>query len=116
MESLDNRTRKHKKPCKDCPFRKDSIPGYLGGYEIESYAEPVEYGIPTSCHLTDRGIHHPKTAFCAGSLSTLAAEGKAEPGSLYEKPIAEVGPREDTFSSPEEFRKYHEGMNRRMVW
>ena len=62
----------HKKPCKDCPWRKDSPKGYLGGHDPNFYADAITYGEIPACHLKDYGPDSDETAFCAGAASVMA--------------------------------------------
>jgi hypothetical protein len=49
----------HVKPCHDCPMRKNSIPGWLGGYSPEEYKQVCHSDAPVTCHAI-------KTTKCAG--------------------------------------------------
>lgn len=42
--------RQHTTPCSDCPFRRDSIPGWLGGYTVEQYVQIATYAEGVDCH------------------------------------------------------------------
>jgi hypothetical protein len=41
------------KPCKECPFRRDSMKGYLGNasYQPEDFLSTIEHA-PIPCHMT----------------------------------------------------------------
>ncbi len=41
-----------KKPCNDCPFRKDSLAGWLSDYEPQELHNIVMGEHPFPCHLT----------------------------------------------------------------
>jgi len=44
-----------KKPCAECPFRRESAPGYLGeaSYDPQGFIGPHWYaGVPLPCHMT----------------------------------------------------------------
>jgi len=67
-----------KKPCSNCPFRRDSMKGWLG----EDRAQEISHDITTeqktfSCHKTndldENGdiIETKKTEYCAGALILL---------------------------------------------
>jgi hypothetical protein len=49
-------------PCKECPLRRDSLPGYLGGYTPEMYIEILHSPASIACH-SSKGFHE-------GDLST----------------------------------------------
>lgn len=42
--------------CRECPFRRDSEPGYLGGYSPEMYIEAVLSPVSLACHCSP-GFH-----------------------------------------------------------
>ena len=60
-----------KKPCKQCPFRKESHPGWLGGFTVEeTMAAAVSEG-DFHCHMTRSGNddgHVGKPLQCAGRM------------------------------------------------
>lgn len=53
-------SRQHKQPCSDCPYRRDAIPGWLGGSTPEEYALLAHGEAMIMCH-TKRGPQ------CAGA-------------------------------------------------
>ena len=104
----------HKTPCRECPWRKTSLKGYLGGHDPEYYADAVRAGVVTACHLQDFGPEDNRTAFCAGAASTLAncatAAAESESGQTGAKAFRNaVGKRDDTFWHPSLFYEYHAG-------
>lgn len=103
----DNRTLQHRKPCKECPYRRKSPAGYLGGYPLEPYRQPPSAGVPTTCHMKDKGAADPATAFCSGSLAVIANDPKVTPAPGYELAALAVEDRETCFGSVEEFAEYH---------
>lgn len=54
-----------KKPCSDCPFRKDSLPGWLGGAHPEEYLLLATGEIIIDCHVHKRGNN--RRPQCAGA-------------------------------------------------
>ena len=40
-----------KKPCRECPWRKTSPPGYMGGNDIVEYGNAVRTDDRVPCHL-----------------------------------------------------------------
>lgn len=38
--------------CVECPLRRDSTPGYLGGYSPEMYLEAMRSGVSIACHMS----------------------------------------------------------------
>ena len=54
-------------PCKECPYLKISAPRYLGGYSVETYANPITADIPIPCHKTHgKATEH----YCVGLMIT----------------------------------------------
>lgn len=106
--SWDKRQLRVKEPCNECPFRKRSLPGYLGGHPLEPYRQPPSAGMPTSCHCTDRGAGDPRTSFCAGSLAVIANDPDVTPLDEYAEAAAVVGKRDDCFDTVADFAKHHE--------
>jgi hypothetical protein len=114
----DQRTLQSRQPCADCPFKVKSAPGWLGGYPLDSYAQPPSVGMPTSCHRTDKGASDLRTGFCAGSLATIANDPDVEPLADYAAAVEAVGPRPDCIASVDEFRAHHapaEGFRARLL-
>lgn len=72
-----------KKPCADCPFRTDCIPGWLGQARAEEIADALlgPPGKTFACHKTtrhgDEGQHeqHSGEQHCAGALLLVEAVG-----------------------------------------
>ena len=54
-----------KRPCGQCPFRKDSAKGYLGGFSIEETLSVAKSEHPFVCHKTRET---PNTKECSGRL------------------------------------------------
>lgn len=54
-----------KRPCGQCPFRKDSIKGYLGGFTLEETLNVAKSESSFECHKTRET---PNTKECAGRL------------------------------------------------
>lgn len=43
------------RPCSECPWRRKSLPGYLGPFGPEKWIEIIHSEAPIACHLTLRG-------------------------------------------------------------
>lgn len=103
----DQRQLHHKTPCRKCPWRKDSLQGYLGGYTPEWYADVVQENQVPSCHLRDHGPSDPETAYCVGALHT-ASNGCIMPHDARERAARNtVGRNDDCFGHPSLFYTYH---------
>lgn len=100
---------KHKKPCAECPWRKNSPAGWLGGHSAYYYADAVTANEVPACHLQDHGPDSDDTAMCAGALS-VAANACIQPhktiGGVEARDI--VGRSSDTFAHPKMFYEHHE--------
>ena len=99
---------KHKTPCKECPWKKDSLKGFLGGWTPESYADAVAMNEIPCCHLVDHGPQDNKSAFCVGALATASnscIQPHKTPGAIEAK--KKIGKREDCFQWVRDFYEYH---------
>jgi len=110
-----------KKPCKECPFRKESAPGYLGtlSHQPEEFLKPMEYHI-MPCHmaidydddegktdLTKAAINSP----CIGALqfmnnSCKFPRGAREPG-IYQTHLENAGTNPNVFKWSNDFIQHH---------
>lgn len=84
-----------KKPCSDCPMRRDALPGWLGGSTPESYVQLCHSDAVVDCH-----VH-------AGSRCAGLA--------IYRNNVCKRQPEEHklpedhtaVFSTPKEFLDHH---------
>lgn len=74
-----------KTPCNDCPFRKDSLIGWLGQKRAEQIAANIyEHDITFQCHKTlEKGNTNGVEELCAGAIILDAKQNN----STMEKPI-----------------------------
>lgn len=73
-----------KEPCNECPFRKNSIPGWLGGVSVKDTYQGVMHDEENfACHLTR---HRPEEEMsrCRGSLLFLRVNCKSP---RYNQPL-----------------------------
>lgn len=111
-----------KKPCKECPFRRESAPGWLGPWDAWELATTVQY-LQFPCHRTikaDTEFDDPQTEkmeTCAGTTLFLMNQMKMpdDPSSriLRDKfkslPQGELNElKAGVFSSTDEFMNHHE--------
>jgi hypothetical protein len=62
--------------CAECPFRKDSTPGYLGGYTPEMYMEVTFSPASIACHkYLNRGLELDQQKHCTGLSAFRAQNG-----------------------------------------
>ncbi|AMO44239.1 hypothetical protein DSS3P8_181 [Roseobacter phage DSS3P8] len=100
----------HKEPCPECPWRKTSAEGWLGGHPTSYYSDAVACGEIPACHCKDHGSNDPRTAFCAGATATMANMcmlPHKQPGAA--EAVREVGKRADVFAHAALFHQHHEG-------
>jgi len=91
----------HRRPCSDCPFRRDSLAGWLGG------STPGEYA--AAAHADGRIFCHALTSWqCAGAAIYRANVAKRsrlkEALELPRDPVAVFGTRK-------EFLDHHESLD-----
>lgn len=100
------------KPCKQCPFRRTSLPGYLGeaSYDPESFLQSIEHS-PIPCHLTVNWEEkHPdvsKSPVCIGSLQFHKNSCKQPRNVEYGVMVMNSTKNKDVFNWKIEFIKHH---------
>lgn len=100
-----------KKPCKQCPFRVKSAPGYLGASVVNDFLATTMSDAEMLCHSTVN-YEDPfwqskldKARLCAGSVIFYANILK-----MSRRPDAPVlSKSEEVFKSPKDFLKHHGG-------
>ena len=99
------------KPCNQCPFRRNSMRGYLGpwtGRVLDFLHDALSEG-GFACHKTIKveGVWTPDTRVCAGSL-IFANKGAKHyrPGTELAKLQQEM-PNDDNIMNIVEFVQYH---------
>lgn len=97
----------HKSPCNECPWRKESLAGWLGGHTSEYYTDAVAMNEVPACHNKDFGPDNNKTAFCAGALSVMANSCVLPNDHKSKDARVKVGKRRDTFSHYTGFYEHH---------
>lgn len=102
------------KPCNDCPWRRDSMRGWLGPFSPEKWLESAHGETPVACHQTipEGGGWGPRTLQCRGLASFRCHVAK----SPRNKSIV-TGPKDPTvFATNEEFVEHHRGENSIESW
>lgn len=108
-----------KSPCRECPFRRDSVPGYLGGYTPEMYLDAVKSPASLACHCSP-GFHEgeiERQRVCTGLAAFRANIGHiasilhpvygAVPAEAH-KSTQHVGSDDETyFGTEREFYDHH---------
>lgn len=64
------------KPCRECPFRKESLPGYLGGFTVAQVIQAAVNETDFICHTT-REKDYDSQVQCAGRLLFASKVGKS---------------------------------------
>jgi hypothetical protein len=107
------------RPCKECPWRRDSQPGYLGPLDAETWLVAAHGDQPIACHETIKSSDQPWNELkqCRGSAIFRANVFK----SPRNRDVA-VGPLDTkmVFGTNEEFLEHHEaariGLRMLPVW
>lgn len=86
----------HTKPCSDCPFARDAIPGWLGGGTADDFIAYAHGEVIYDCHAF-------KGAQCAGMAIYRANVCKKPRQAMILPPDRKL-----VFAMPDEFRKHHE--------
>jgi hypothetical protein len=104
------------KLCKQCPFRKDSIAGWLGeaSHQPEEFLATIENS-PIACHMTvdweedDRRIDEEieNAPACLGSLQFHKNSCKQPKDRQYANLVEVVDKNEEVFNWRHEFIKHH---------
>lgn len=107
------------KSCRECPFRRDSAPGYLGGYSPEMYLDAVLSPQSLSCHCSpgfhDRVIetqlHCTGLAAFRANLGWIASvrlpNGMTVPSNAHKSTQAVGCDTEQYFATCDEFYQHH---------
>lgn len=105
------------RPCDECPWRRASIPGYVGPHDAETWVAAAHSDAPIACHKTistssrDGETDTSYTHQCAG-----AAVFRANVHKMPRDPSVARMPadRERTFASNQEFLAHHDLQPRMM--
>lgn len=91
----------HKTPCNECPFRRISMRGYLGGNHPQSFTVLANHDGNFPCHKT---MKRAKPAQCAGRATMWANQCKVS----RDDSVPSVLRSEKVFAHIGEFIKHHE--------
>ena len=96
-EEATSSTVQHTMPCSDCPFRRDSLNGWLGGGTVDEFLTIAHRDWRYDCHVI-------KGQQCAG-----LAIYRANACKRVDPPLLTLPKDHDTcLSNPMEFRAHHE--------
>ena len=101
-------------PCNECPLRRDSKPGYLGGYTPEMYVEVLHSPASIACHSSP-GFHEGDIARQRHCTGVAAFRANVEHvcqvrgySTMAQAATEYVGKDTDRyFASDEEFVEHH---------
>lgn len=88
-------SKQHTKPCKDCPWRKVSAPGWLGGFSVQYWLSAAHSDVVIQCHTND--LHQ-----CAGMAMYRSNVCKSVRAPMLDLPSSPLA-----FSNPFDFSKHH---------
>lgn len=99
----------HKTPCSECPWRREHMPGWLGGYSIDAFLGQIQHdGPPLPCHKTIPTGGEARS-MCAGALIFMRNSCKSAQHPDYGDAREQVEPDPvAVFQWPHEFRAHHE--------
>ena len=103
-----------KQPCIECPFRRQSAPGWLGPWTAESLIDEVEHGAFV-CHKSigdTRQVDNDKLEYCAGAaiyLNNRLKLARDRTYSAYQNALKEASSeiKQSVFSNRDEFTEHH---------
>lgn len=90
-------TRQHTKPCGDCPWRRDALPGWTGGLTPETWIRGAHGDEQIDCHTLTG-------AQCAGAAIYRANVCKRP---RNPETLRLPADRDHVFESPTEFLEHH---------
>ena len=111
LKSSDNAvevTKQHKKPCKDCPWLRTAIAGWLGGLSPEEWIRAAHADDAIECHT-----RYSKNSFvqCAGASIYRANVLKSVRPNAFRflnvLPLELPADRTQVFATPAEFQAHH---------
>lgn len=107
---------KHKTPCKQCPWRRTSAPGWLGAATPQEFLGAVLAEADMPCHIAvdyedpNWQAQLPTAPTCAGSLAFMQNIAKLPRDPDLAAKRNQVEPdREAVFCRPDEFLSHHGG-------
>lgn len=95
--------KQHTSPCSDCPWRRDSLQGWLGGYDADEFLDAARGDGPVHCHVLKRT--NQAHWECAGAAIYRRNSCKLVDA---EECLVLPADREKVFSNAIEFKKHHE--------
>lgn len=96
----------HKRPCKECPFRRAAPAGWLGGGAADEWTASLTFGDNAFvCHMAKKKN---KNHFCAGSMIFYRNTLKCPRDAEFAAAVAQYEPdAENVFQWSGEFDAHH---------
>lgn len=91
-------SRQHKKPCKDCPWTRTSLKGWLGGSTVEEWLQAVHGETLIKCHVCSNQQCAGAAIYRRNVCKILADERLL----VLEKDT------ETVFANPMQFKEHHD--------
>jgi hypothetical protein len=96
------------RPCNECPWRRESAPGWLGPFDADEWIMLGHSDEPIACHETigeDEDWSDPKIRQCAGAAQYRRNVAKRP----HDPDVAVASSRDDVtvFGSPMQFKEHH---------
>jgi hypothetical protein len=106
MSRLRLPTIAHKRPCRECPFRRICAKGWLGGGTVEDWVNDLSIGDTAFvCHMAEK---KDKRHFCAGSMIFFRNSLKRPRDIGFAAAVSHYEPDMETvFQWPAEFEAHH---------
>lgn len=92
------RKRQHRAPCHDCPWRREALPGWLGGSTADQWLADAHGEGLALCHTCGNQQ-------CAGMAIYRANVAKTPRHAVLLRLPAD---RDKVFATPNEFKEHHE--------
>lgn len=115
----------HVTACKQCPYRRDSLPGWLGSGTPESFAYgavadklPEEFPCHCAIDYDDpkwKDTQYPEASLCAGALAMARNNCKLATDPERAALIAQVPRDPEVFQFPAEFLAHHKAQNAKVM-
>ena len=106
-----------RKPCNDCPFRRQAMRGWLGPYGPDEVLDLIRYE-PFPCHQTIHGDDVPfddeALRGCAGAaiyLNNTCEMSRCGDTLQHQRDLKSSEHSEDVFNRPDEFVQHHDRAN-----
>lgn len=94
-------------PCRQCPWRRTSTAGWLGGLPIEWFTSRARAQAEIACHMTVKYNGDPQARLCAGFAQHLNNACSSPRDPELAKEVTKAGQNPDVFRTTSEFDAHH---------